>query len=292
MCAICAKYKLTIRQLGHDLNERQAQRRLLQQHYESQYRDRQTYWNLRAESQLQGALVVFIADAIDQAKTARPRAAFLLSHDFDKFVRPRLRLTGIVVHGHAFAYAVADPMMKKSGCTTVQYVCWVLQMLRRRGVDLKNCWLHGQFDNAASENKNNTVMQFMAYLVSAGICKRTTMGFLQTGHTHEDVDQEHGALARWIVNRLQTAEVIEDVIRCVRDFVTRRNRPREPVREVFRVSSARNWGEWLSKLQASITGIGGPGAPHFFSFQQRQGASGRSHKVEDHFACPGVVHKT
>ena len=44
-------------------------------------------------------------------------------------------------------------------------------------------------DSASGENKNNTVLRFMAYIQSTGKVLGADLAFLVTGHTHEDVDK-------------------------------------------------------------------------------------------------------
>ena len=46
-----------------------------------------------------------------------------------------------------------------------------------------------QLDNTASENRNNTMLQYCALLVQTGVFRKVEIHFLMVGHTHEDVDQ-------------------------------------------------------------------------------------------------------
>ena len=52
--------------------------------------------------------------------------------------------------------------------------------------------LHVQVDNTCKDNKNNTVMAFMALLVQQAIFTEVEMHFLLVGHTHIDLDGTFG----------------------------------------------------------------------------------------------------
>ena len=51
-CSICVSHKLLIRSFSNDVRARLKQRHLYDNHLKHQYEDRQTYWNLRAQSRL------------------------------------------------------------------------------------------------------------------------------------------------------------------------------------------------------------------------------------------------
>ncbi|KAL5479849.1 hypothetical protein EMCRGX_G023439 [Ephydatia muelleri] len=49
-----------------------------------------------------------------------------------------------------------------------------------------------QLDNTARENKNRCALSFLSLLVHKGIFEEVELGFLNVGHTHEDVDAMFG----------------------------------------------------------------------------------------------------
>ena len=51
-CAVCTKHRLLIRSFSNDIVSRTKQRHLYDMHLKNQYRDRETYWNVRAQSRL------------------------------------------------------------------------------------------------------------------------------------------------------------------------------------------------------------------------------------------------
>ena len=64
---------------------------------------------------------------MDQAKFAWPRASFFHSHVFDKFIRPRLHITGCIAHGY-FVLIVNDADVKKSGSNACVIIGIALQL--------------------------------------------------------------------------------------------------------------------------------------------------------------------
>jgi hypothetical protein len=186
VCPVCIKHKLLIRALGHDLQSRMKQRMLYDRHLRSQYLDRRQYWWLRAQSRLITPFIVIILDGMDQAKFAWPRAPFFFGHDFDGFQRPRLHITGIIVHGFFSMITISHADISKSSSTTVDLVAHLLTILKdQMNIDVSSCHVHIQLDNTASTNKNNALLMFMGLMVVAGLVKTFTANFLRVGHTHE-----------------------------------------------------------------------------------------------------------
>jgi glutamate-1-semialdehyde aminotransferase len=50
------------------------------------------------------------------------------------------------------------------------------------------------YADSASDNKSNTMMRFLQYLVEKGLFQKIKVGFLMVGHTHEDI----GKLSRFM----------------------------------------------------------------------------------------------
>ena len=70
-----------------------------------------------------------------------------------------------------------------------------------------------QLDNTAKQNKSKFIFGFLGHLIAASVVQEVIVSFLQSGHTHEDVDQlfsrTSGALKRNdAVNMLQMMDVI------------------------------------------------------------------------------------
>ena len=194
VCQVCLKHKWLIRQLLHDCRSRLRQRKLFDRHLESQYRDRQCYWQVRQESRLHRKSICIIADAMDQAKFMWPRSIAFSSHQFDSVVRPRLHVCAVLIHGYIDLLTISHADVHTGGSNTVHLLCHVLTLLANDGVVLEDKDLIVQLDNAASSNKNRTVLTFLATLPALGAVDTASAYFLRSGHSHEDVDQQHGQL--------------------------------------------------------------------------------------------------
>ena len=110
-----------------------------------------------------------IVDNMDQSKFCWPRHPAFQGHDWDKFHRPRLHITGVIAHDHFVEIFIGDANMRKSGSATVDVLANVLTRLKRQGVSLADHNLYVQLDNTSSQNKNNVVLLWLAVLVSAKI---------------------------------------------------------------------------------------------------------------------------
>lgn len=268
-CTVCLKHKAIIRQLAHDLRSREKQRTLWQRHIDSQYEDRCFYWDLRTQSRLHRKPIVLIIDAADQAKFCWPRSKAFRAHQFDSMIRPRLHITGCIVHGYCDVLFVSHCDVHTGGSSTCEMASWVLTRLVSDGVSLRGRDLYFQMDNAASSNKNITLFTWMAMVAAlTGLAKCTAL-FLRSGHSHEDIDQQHGQMSSWTSNRLGAAETVSDFIDGpdgLRQFLTSLQRPNETGRRVIFFDEMRHWKKYLESLGVSMKGHGGQRAPHVFEF--------------------------
>lgn len=100
--------------------------------------------------------------------------------------------------------------------------------------------------------------------------KGASLGTLQSGHSHEDIDQMFSSLATHIRN--------ESELHCPSDFVQSiqswldqpQTRPSEKFKRCFKLDQVRAWKAQLHQLfeNGQLRGVGGPGAPHWFEFSR------------------------
>ena len=270
VCPVCMKHKMLLRLLANDASKRLKQRLLYDRHLKGQYNDRRWYWFLRAQSRLLTPIIVIILDGMDQAKFMWPRSPIFKSHEFDSFQRPRLHIWGFIVHGYMCGLTISHADTHKGGSTTVEVLSWLLTELvkLRGGGDLSACHIHLQLDNTSSTNKNNTLLLWMALIVTCGIVGTCTANFLRTGHTHEDIDQVFGELAKWVWKHLHSAYTLEEFEESLKEFLKCLRRPHDAIRIVKRFDQVRHWKCYLDMVKKRVTGIGGQGAPHVFSCQR------------------------
>lgn len=193
-CSICCKHRAVIRRLTDNREARLAQCRLWDRHISRQYADRQVYWTNRASSRLGtdaggNRTLTMIVDSMDRSKWVVPRSAALQSKSFSSLIRPVLDCTGMIVHGHYVGIAFAEPHVIKGSDWSCELVVAVLEKLTQSGLDLRSFDLRLHADNCTKELKNNSLCRLLGLLVARGRVRRASLECLQTGHSHEDVDQ-------------------------------------------------------------------------------------------------------
>ena len=247
-CTVCLKHKALIRQLAHDIKSREKQRSLWQRHIDSQYQDRTLYWHLRSMARLHKQPIVVILDGADQAKFCWPRNRCFAAHQFDSVIRPRLHIVAAIAHGFADILALSHCDVHTGGSATVELVAYVLTLFVKQGVSLQGRDLYLQLHNAASSNKNLTVFAFAATLAALSELSSATVQFLRSGHSHEDVDQQHGQMSSFTRNRLTEAQTLDDFKTALQSFLEKLDRPHEPLRVVTILDEMRNWKLYFEKL--------------------------------------------
>ena len=242
MCSVCLRHKLLIKEMGHHLRARTAQRDLYNIHLRKQYQDRCVYWRMRAASRLGSPDIVLIVDSMDQAKFMYPRGDVFRSKELSAFQRPRAHITGVIAHGYFTLFSVSAQDLPKDSSTMIELVGHCLTLLRNQGVDLRCAAVTVQCDNTPREMKNNPFVKFLAYCVSTGILMRATLSSLRTGHSHEDIDQLFGQLAKYLVSRCRFAGSISDFVSVISNFMdTAMKRPHERGRYCVQLDQTRNW---------------------------------------------------
>lgn len=241
-CSTCLHRKLLIRELANHMAARQKQSQLLTDHLMAQYRDRLAYWSLRGSSRLGcSAIVCCILDGMDQCKFMYPRTSLCQAKDLSTFQRPKLHVTGCLVHGFGVVMAVSNHDHPKDSSLMTELLAILLTKMKQFGVDLRRIHLHVQSDNTSRELKNSTTLRFLSTLVSHGIVESATLGNLRTGHSHEDIDQLFGSLALFIVRHCKEAQTPADFSTIIKQWVDGAQRPHERHRIVLHVDQHRDW---------------------------------------------------
>ena len=194
-CGTCMRQKQIWKRLGSDRVARTAQMLQYSRHLERQYADRMCYWRTRAASRLRALSPGFglqtlcmIVDGMDKSKFRFPRTLLMQSKDLQGLQRPSLEMTACIAHGHALLLAIGDLRIHKDSSAICDILCHMLHKLSANGVDLRRCEVVLQADNTARETKNNTVLRMLGSFVCARRIARCEVRFLQSGHSHEDVD--------------------------------------------------------------------------------------------------------
>lgn len=108
-------------------------------------------------------------------------------------------------------------------------------------LDLRQAHYACHADNASKELKNNCCLQILSGLVSLHRLKAASANFLQSGHSHDDLDQSFSSLAQHIASRNEI-HTTDDYVLCIQEWLDKPStRPTERFKKVFRVDENRSW---------------------------------------------------
>ena len=143
-------------------------------HLESQWRDRETYWHLRARARQEGDCLCVILDAMDKSKFLLPRwlhGKCPKSTTTDKIRRPHLDVAAVLVHGHGIFVYIGDEDLKTGGNFHAEILMRSLDYSFKECSRLGRQWpadLSVHADNTVAAAKNIVISSLCACLVNAG----------------------------------------------------------------------------------------------------------------------------
>jgi hypothetical protein len=256
-CSICTRHKLLIRSLSGDILSRHKQITAYRAHLQRQYLDRRAYWRMRGLSRLRGSSTLcMILDGMDQAKFATPRCPEVLaSKELASMQRPRLHVSAVILHGWLTLMTVGEADLPKDSNCTIDLINRTLQQLNDDKVDLTGYDIHVQMDNCCRENKCNPVFRYMALLVAMRCVRSFSASFLQTGHSHEDIDALFSSVAVHVA-REKRLEEPADFVETLRSFLaSTKVRPFEAKSFAEKVDSVLDWRapQSITSTQMSAT---------------------------------------
>ena len=216
-------------------------------HLSVQYQDRVTYWKSRSLSRLgmmadDRRTISIVLDSIDHSKFPLPKAFCLSAKCFGGFVRPTLSITAAIIHGVGVILFVAPPHVQKDSSYTTEILCHCVNLLSEiPELDLSRCWLRIHGDNSSRELKNNTILRALAGLTSTRRVLEASLETLQSGHSHEDLDQWFSSLSGFVTNQ-DEIHTTSQYCQKLRDWLhVTGNRPHEAIKHVVQVDQVRSW---------------------------------------------------
>ena len=236
---------MILKRLSADKRARAMQMVEYQRHLVRQYQDRVRYWQARARSRLgmqpSGvSTITLVVDGMDKSKYRYPRSAVCNSKEFSGLVRPALDVSAIICHGHHVLVACSEPYVPKSSSWTTELIAHSLSKVASR-TDVRGCQIHIQMDNCGRENKNNTVCRFAGMMTGSGRCQSCLLSFLESGHSHEDIDQSFSTLSNLIEGRREI-HTPDQFVTVLDSFLQDQSvRPFEEERYVCKVDTVRDW---------------------------------------------------
>ena len=239
--------------------------------------DRQIYWRLRSLSQqiwqagrirdlsLEMSILTTMTDGMDQSKLRTPRFSYAQrwAKNMEKLFRPACHLTGTWLHGLRLFFRISDEDQKKDSQTQIENLMLALSALRQSVGQLPLHW-HLQQDNCYREGKNQYVLSMMVLLVILGVFRVTSMGFLRTGHSHEDLDQCFGQLARLLRSKaFNSANELVEVIRRASEAPAASAQAEKAESRigggsrvtVCKLDEVSKWRDWVDQLGMSFKGL-------------------------------------
>ena len=274
-CDVCYKLRRNVAKASSKEAKLSAAK-LYSKHLLSQWLDRQHYWNLRAlsrnffsqqmqlsrvlQTDLSSSILTVIMDGMDQAKLRVPRHGYQrVTKTVEKVFRPALHLAATWLHGVKLHMAVTDEDIKKNSDTQQEMLTRALCSLLKQCTSLP-LGFHLQQDNCFREGKNQFVANFMIMLVALGVFRWTSMGYLRTAHSHEDVDQAFGQLARLLIGKaIPSADGMVNLINEVTAYhegpSSSGGRIRGSDSEAYKLDEVTCWKAWGYQTGISLKGL-------------------------------------
>lgn len=174
-------------------------------------------------------------------------------------VRPRVKVTGVWAFHLFLNLFLAHEVEKHDSSFTCEVLAKTIEQVRDRAAKL-NMAMPKQLiiwaDNTVRENKNNTVMLYLASLVASGQFQCTSMLNHQVGHTHTIIDQLFGVISRSF-KAVDTLKNLDDCKRALEDVLARPSLApwfRGATINVELVPGVRDWKTHFEQLPITITG--------------------------------------
>ena len=245
-CAVCTRHQLIIKRLPHG-PAKIAQIGEYKSHLLRQYRDRQIYWSHRSESRSQSSSgtpiteISIILDGMDQAKHAYPKSRYIEgSKEFSSWSRPKLAATTIIAHGHAVLVGLSPDHVSTSGSRTIELVAHLMTKTLTY-IDWPRCFVRLEADNCSKELKHQTALRVFATMIALHRLRGCEFNYLQSGHSHEDIDAYFSVVSTWL-GRFPELHSVDDFRQCLSNMLANKSvRTNEPKREVVVYDQYRDW---------------------------------------------------
>lgn len=186
--------------------------------------------------------ITIILDSVDHGKLVFPKTLATHAKEFDSFCKPNLTCTACLIHGYAVVLGIGQPCLQQNSSSTVDLLAYCLDILSQcPQIDLRRSEVIVQGDNATKECKNNTTLRFLSSCVGARKLGRAELRTLQSGHSHEDVDQFFSMLCGHLHSE-NNLHVPADFLASLRRWLSSPGiRPHDPQKIVVQHDQVRCW---------------------------------------------------
>lgn len=186
--------------------------------------------------------MVITLDSMDHAKYSYPKGVALSSKEFNSFVRPCLTCTAAIIHGYATIVVLAEPYVHQTSSWSCDILAHCVHLLAiDPTVDLRSYEVIAFGDNSSKELKNNGVLRLLSGLTASRRIRRAELRTLQSGHSHEDLDQTFSVLSSYLSSQKEIWTPSE-YRRSIEEWLRSPGvRPLEPRKHVYLVNQVRSW---------------------------------------------------
>ena len=247
-CNECLKHRVLLRRLTYNIPAKKEQVLHYREHLARQYRDRVQYWESRTLSRLKVPsdndliTICCILDSVDHAKLPLPKSAAMAAKEFDGLCRPTLTCTACITHGYCLVLALGQPCLQQNSSSTADLLSYSLNLLASDlNVELRRADIRVQADNASKEAKNNTMCRLLSGLTASRQLFRAELRCLQSGHSHEDVDQFFSQLCSHLTSESELHTALDYQVSLKRWLEQPEVRPHEPRKYVVFHDQVRSW---------------------------------------------------
>ena len=158
--------------------------------------------------------------------------------------------TAVIAHGYGILMALSEPFIRKDSSWSCELIAYVVNQISETS-DIRKMELICQADNTSREVKNNTLTRMAGYLIGSRRLKRMELRFLQSGHSHEDVDAWFSVLSNLLESK-KHLETPEDFQQVLQEFlVDPKQRPHE---QKFRGENCELYSQLDFRLQENHAG--------------------------------------
>ena len=162
--------------------------------------ERGVYWlfSKTTSVRIQSGNLSIIIDGADNSDNALPHVCHPTKTTSEAW-KARLHLIGAIAHGpdgRPYVFTCGRHV-KQGHNVTIQALFDVLVDQKKLRNGKLPPVLHLQLDNTTKQNKGKYLSAFLALLIHYDVFEEIRVNFLPVGHTHEDIDQFFGCLARY-----------------------------------------------------------------------------------------------
>ena len=199
-----------------------------------------------------GQLMKITIDGMDQAKFRCPRN-LASSAEFDACFRPQLHVAGAVVHGHLEAYFIMNGDLAKDANMNCTVISRLLDLCHER-LNPQHSLPRNLIvaaDNTTRESKNQHFANFLGYCIATEKFESAEVQFMQTGHTHNELDQRFSSVA----SLLSRAPILEDPTDFADWIRTHVVPPRGRCLHVEVLDATYDFQKWFHGLEVQLAGL-------------------------------------